>query len=146
MDFYSKTVNLKWTTDRVQQILIAAEHIPFIDDHEGVFKHLTVYLRWEIDQDGVLMGRLSYFHHKNLRVFRIYTEQKPRTNGSELTLISDHGRRSKLLMNLSWGLGFFLCVVGLIIPRLQTRAFSKQLKSMVDETSTAPERMSSQRN
>jgi hypothetical protein len=141
MDFHSRTLELSLPPERVQEILIGEEHVSSIDGHADFFKPLAVYLTWTRLSDTRLESSVSYFRSKNLCVFRVFADIEPAKGGSRVTLSSGHGTWSQLLMGAAWVMGFCMCVIGAIIPWLQSKAYSHQLKTMVEKTGDALEVM-----
>ena len=141
MDFHHRTIQISLPPNQVQTILLGQENIPYINGHDNFFKPLAVYLNWSDVSQGKMESSVSYFRSKNLCVFRIFAEIEPTGNGSQVVITSGHGPWSGILMKITWGLGFLMCLVGAIIPWLQTKSYSRQLKNMVDSVAESLEKM-----
>lgn len=141
MDFHTRTLSLPLAPDRVREILKGEEHITRIEGHGDFFKPHAVHLTWTDAEAGGLESSLSYFRSKNLCVFRVFADIEADGQGARVTLRSGHGPWSKLAMGAAWVLGFCTFIVGALIPWLQSKAYSHQLKRMVEHTGDALEQM-----
>lgn len=139
MDFHSRTLDLSLPPARVKEILIGEEHIQSIDGYADFFKPLAVYLTWSEVDDSKLEASVSYFRSKNLCVFRVFADVEEAQGGSRVTLTSGHGPWSQLAMGAAWVMGFCMFVIGAIIPFIQSKAYSHQLKGMVEKVGDALE-------
>ena len=141
MEFHTRTVELAMAPAEVAVAILGKKHVRFIEGHDNFFSPPAAVLDWSVRTQGRLESSLSYFRSKNLCVFRVFADLQENGSGTTVRVSSGHGPWSSGLMIAAWILGIGLCVVGAIIPFLQTKAYSYQLRLMVESVGDALEAM-----
>jgi hypothetical protein len=132
MTFSERTLVVASDLESVRSSVLHGGYHAHVEGADNFFKPLAVHLNWEQKSETALEGSLSYWRSKNLCIFRFLVRLAPVAHGTQVTISTAHGPWSEILMVVTWIVGFCCCLVGAIIPFLQTKLYSRLLQQIAD--------------
>lgn len=133
MKFPRLETELKHSPEHVRKALAEKELEPFFKKSGWLTQgSVARHIRWHVESDGNLLGKLSYFRSKNLCVFRFRVQLEPSGTGTRAVILAQHGPFSPFLRFLLYFIGFCIFVVGLVFSFLVDKALQRGLQKSVE--------------
>lgn len=132
MNFPRLETELKHSPKRVRKALVERELEPYFKKSGWLTQGSVARdIRWDIEPDGNLIGKLSYFRSKSLCVFQFRGHLEPSGTGTRVVLLAQHGPYSPLFTFLLYAGGLWLFGVGVVFSYLVDKAVQRDLLKSV---------------